>query len=182
VKTRLIIVGGSPGSGKTTRANRLKHEFGFPLFSKDTFKDALMDVSLPADRPASSRIGLFAWSAMYTALDAVLGTVPGAILEANFTHGYAEPNLTPRLARCSGLILHCVADRDTILARIRSRQNDPDRHAGHFDQDAIPDLLRILDVDGYRLDDLGVPVIEVDTSNDYRPGIDEILAAINAPA
>jgi hypothetical protein len=118
---------------------------------------------------------------MYTALDAVLGVVPGAILEANFTHGYAETNLAPRLERCSGLILSCIAERDTILARIRSRQNDPNRHLGHFDQDAIPDLLRILDVDGYRLDDLGVPVIEIDTSNGYRPGIAEILAAINTP-
>ena len=179
-KTLTIIVSGSSGSGKTTLANVLKQSLGYPLISKDLFKDVLMDVWPPVDRTESKRVGAAAWSVMYSALDAMIGSVPGVILEANFQRGTAEGELRPRLDQCSGILLHCTAPREQLLDRVQARQGDPERLAGHFDQQAIPDLLGLLDSDGYRLGDLGVPVIEVDTSDGYRPDLARIVSSIES--
>jgi ribosomal-protein-alanine N-acetyltransferase len=39
----IVVVAGSPGSGKTTLAKGIAVELGIPLISKDTIKEALFD-------------------------------------------------------------------------------------------------------------------------------------------
>ena len=54
--TDLMIILGSPASGKTTLARRLAAEFSVPCLCKDDIKEALFDVLGVADRAASKRL------------------------------------------------------------------------------------------------------------------------------
>jgi len=178
MNTRIIVVSGSPGSGKTSLVCKLGDELGVPVLSKDLFKDAMMDVAPPGNRQESSQLGHLAWAAFYAAVDSLNGTVPCLLLEANFHRDFAKRELLPRLRQGDAWNLHCEADRETIVQRIRARKDDPARHQGHFDQEAIPDLLRLLDQDAYRLDFPGISSLAVDTTNGYRPGFPAILTAM----
>ena len=44
----VVIVSGAPGSGKTTLAGEIGAHLGWPLFCRDTFKEAIMD-AIPVD-------------------------------------------------------------------------------------------------------------------------------------
>ena len=51
-----VLVGGWPGSGKTTLSSALPSELGVPHLSKDQVKEALMDATgAPSDVEASRR-------------------------------------------------------------------------------------------------------------------------------
>ena len=175
MKTQLIIVSGASASGKTQLSEYLRDELKFPLLTKETFKETLMDVWPPANREETVKIGEGTWPLLFTAIEMLVDYVPGLIAEANFQTGFTEPRIEPYLSRCECILIYCHADRETTLARIESRKDDPDRHAGHFDQDALPTLFNLIEKGAYRLDLPGVPLIDVDTTDGYHPSINQIL-------
>jgi predicted kinase len=177
-KTRLIIVSGASASGKTKLSEFLRDELHVPLISKDVIKETLMDVWPPANREESTRIGEGTWPVLYATLDLLVGYVPGLIAEANFQTGYSEPSFRPLIEKSDTTLIYCFADKQTTIDRIKAREDDPDRHEGHFDQDALPILDDLIDKDAYRLDLPGVTRIDVDTTNDYHPSLPEILEQI----
>ncbi|WP_322921495.1 AAA family ATPase [Nocardioides renjunii] len=82
-----VLVGGWPGSGKTTLAGALASELDVPHLSKDAVKEALMDaVGPPSDVEASRRLGRMA-------VFALLGAARGcraAVIDSTW-YPYAEP-------------------------------------------------------------------------------------------
>lgn len=115
---------------------------------------------------------------MFTVVEMLVNHVPGLILEANFQTGFSEQKLEPLVSKSDAILIHCFADKQTTIDRIKAREDDPDRHAGHFDQDALPTLFDLIDQDAYRLDLPSVPLIDVDTTNGHDPPIIEIVARL----
>lgn len=82
-----VLVGGWPGSGKTTLSSALAAELGIPHLSKDVVKEALMDAAgAPADVEASRRLGR---AAVFALLGAAKGC-PAAVIDSTW-YPYAEP-------------------------------------------------------------------------------------------
>ena len=81
-----VLVGGWPGSGKTTLSRALAAELGMPLLSKDEVKEALMDaLGAPTDVEESRRLGR---AAVFAVLAAAQGC-PGAVVDSTW-YPYAE--------------------------------------------------------------------------------------------
>ncbi|MGI8405493.1 MAG: AAA family ATPase [Thermomicrobiales bacterium] len=177
-RTNLIIVSGSPGSGKTTLARKLGDALGFPVIARDAIKEVLMNGMPPASRQESMRLGGASWPMMYGVLDTLIGRVPGVIIESNFRRGISEPELVPRVNRCHAIVLHCTARWGTIESRIQARQGDPNRHQGHFDQVALVDVRRDFEKGQFDPLDLDLSSVVVETTDSYHPMFDDLVEII----
>lgn len=176
--TKLILINGSPGSGKTTLSRKIGQHFGFPVISRDALKEQLFATIPPDDRASSRQLGVVSWSLLYTVLDTLIEHVAGVIVDSNFSHGIAEPEVLPRLAKCSSAVVHCFAPWHVIEHRIKARQDDPSRHQGHFDQDALAEVKQAYHNGRYDALDLPVPTILISTIDGYAPEISDIMSTL----
>lgn len=176
----LAIVCGAPGSGKTTLARRLAGELRLPLLAKDDFKEALHDVLGAPDQAASQRLGLAALTLLRQTAARLLGTGVSVLVEANYQRGLAEPELRPLLGLAHGVQIHCGGDPSAIVLRYCERAARGERHAGHFDHDALPRLHGLLERGAYEPLDLDVPVLRADTTAaaEYVPDFTTIAAFV----
>lgn len=118
--TKLILISGSPGSGKTTLSREIAQHFGFPVISCDALKEQLFGTMPLDDRASSRQLGVTSWSLLYAVIDTLIEHVPDVIVDSNFSHGVAEPEVLPRLAKCSSAVVHYCASWHAIENRIKA--------------------------------------------------------------
>lgn len=186
MRTVCLFVGGTSGAGKTRLAQILGERLGWPVISRDDLKEVLLDAFAPSDRSDSARLGAPSWALMYRVLDRLIGRVPGVIVESNFRAGRSELELLARVESCDAIYVHCVADWETVAARLHARSADPTRHPGHFDAEAFPEVEANWAADAYHPMDLGIPVVVVrtdaGTADGYEPALDSLVGAIERRA
>lgn len=178
-RTKLIIIAGASASGKSHLADVLHEQTGFPLISKDHYKEAIMDVFPPESRKESENLGIASWKVLYVALEQLVEFVPGIVVEANFHSGYDNSTLQNLASKCDTTLVYCHTDVETTIKRIEARKDDPDRHSGHFDQDALPTVIEQIEKGVHRLKLDDVMMIDVDTTTDFVPSIEDVIAQIN---
>jgi predicted kinase len=159
-----VLVGGWPGSGKTTLSSALASELGVPHLSKDLVKEALMDaLGAPSDVEASRRLGR---AAVFALLGAARGC-PAAVVDSTW-FPYAEP-----LARSlPGPIVEvrCRVPREIARERYLRRVRDQ-RH--------LDDLRDEAELWGEEVAPLGLgQLLEVDTSG--AVDVAEVAAAVRS--
>ncbi len=174
----LAIVSGAPGSGKTSLARRLSGELRLPLLAKDDFKETLCELLGAPDQAASQRLGLAALALLRQTAGRLLAAGVSVLMEANYQRGLSEPDLRPLLELAHSVQIHCGGDPETIVRRYLDRAARGERHAGHFDAEALPRLRELLARGAYEPLDLGVPILRVDTTAPagYAPDFAAIAA------
>jgi len=145
-----VLVGGWPGSGKTTVARALAPELRLAYLSKDEVKEALMDcMGAPSTVEQSRRIGA---AAVHAVLRVARGC-PGAVIDSTWF-----PYSLPLVRDLAGPLVEvrCRIAADVARERYRRRVRD-ERHL---------DRLRTEDeLWGEDVPPLGVgPLVEVDTA------------------
>jgi len=127
----LMIILGSPASGKTTLAGRLSRELGLTLLCKDDVKEALFDVLGCPDREHSRRLSEASFTTLMRIARTQLVGGHSCIVEGNWRAMHA-PLLATLLAdtRAHPAQVWCCADPGEIVRRFTSRR----RHAGHLDR------------------------------------------------
>ena len=144
-----VLVGGPPGSGKTTLAGALAAELGLPLLSKDAVKEAL---GRPATVEDSRRLGRAAVHAVLTCAR----TAPGSVIDSTW-FDYARPLVARRAGPLSEV--RGVLAESEALRRCEARSAAG--RGGHLDAQRTLAELR----DPAHSRPLGVgPVLEVDTT------------------
>lgn len=152
VRGLFVLVGGWPGSGKTTLAGALADEMRLPLIAKDKIKEALADaLGRPADVSESQRLGRAAVQVMLR----VAQSCPGAVMDSTWF-----PEVRPLVMSLPGQVVQVRCTVPKELARTRYYRRAARRHEGHLD------LLRTEEeLWGSPSLPLGVgPIFEVDTT------------------
>lgn len=148
-----VLVGGWPGSGKSTVACALAAEMDLPLLAKDDIKETLADaLGAPPDVEASRRLGRAAVLVMLH----IAGRMPGGAVLDSTWFAYARP----AVESLPGPVveIRCVVPREVARARYMARSAT--RHGSHLDRMRTEDELW-----GRPFVPLGVgPLVDVDTA------------------
>jgi predicted kinase len=126
----LVIILGTPASGKTTLARRLGVDLGITCLCKDDVKEALFDVLGPADRQGSRRFSEASFAALLRLARTQLGAGQSCLVEGNWrpTHAAAVLQVQNQTGARVAQIC-CRTQPQEIARRFMSRT----RHAGHLD-------------------------------------------------
>jgi predicted kinase len=178
----LIIVNGAPASGKSSLAESLGEQLGFPTITRDAIKESLVDSLGAPDETTLHELGAAAYSVLSVIVDRLLQAGVSIVIESNFSHGVGERDLLPFLQRARAMQIICEAPADVLVDRYRERDEQGERHPGH--QEATPETLEDLEtsiVDGrYDPLKLDIPLIRVDTTDGFDPTIEELVAMVQS--
>src|SRR5688572_15868273 len=162
---RLVIVGGAPATGKTTLALALGTSLGLPVLTKDDIKEALAEPFATGDRDWSRKLGVAAYSVLFTVAERVLAAGHGLILETNFRSGISEAPLNA-LARVAPTVVIVCRVADTLRRKRFEDRAARGRHRVHIDGAVLDEWN---DDDSEFLIDIGTPRLVVDTTDGYAP-------------
>jgi predicted kinase len=182
-KPVLAVVSGPPGTGKTTLAHTIARAAGCPAIIRDEIKQGLV-LSTPGHRAGGDDpLNIPALHAFFGVLETLVRAGVTLVAEAAFQDRVWTPRLLPLTAHADLRIIRCTVDAATAGERIAARAGRDPHRAAHGDRDLLDAVAagrHTLDAfDDIRMD---VPLLTVDTSDGYRPGIGDITAFVTATA
>lgn len=177
-RPRLLVVTGRPGSGKTTLAHRLAGRIFCPALCRDELKEGWCHtLNQPhAALPPGANLRIF--DAFREAMALFLRHGITLVAEAAFQHKLWQPALEPLAASADIRIIVCQVDAALARERLVVRGlAEPRREQCHREMVGTaagePVVPPLSDYDPPRLP---FPTLTVDTTADYRPPLDEVLA------
>ena len=173
----LVVVSGPAGSGKTTLAHRLASALGCPAICRDEIKEGMVHaaqgfVAAPGDELTGRTLPVF-----FGVLDLLLRAGVTTVAEAAFQDKVWRPRLESLTGLARLRIVHCIVDPGLTFERSRRRRRETPSRRAHADPDDAAEHAR-----AHRAFDrvsMDAPYLEVDTTDGYRPSLDEIVAFIN---
>jgi predicted kinase len=178
--SRVVIVNGLPGVGKTTLARQIATALGWPLMTKDMYKESLFDTLGWSDRAWSRQLSQASMALVMMWVRAEVLAGRDCVVEANFESDRDTPRLLAAIADCDVVWVQVlvVCDGATLWERHQQRGADGSRHPGHQEAAVAVELRERL-LEG-RVAPLLLPgtLIEVDTTDWQRVSLPAVLQKI----
>jgi predicted kinase len=173
-----VVVNGPAGCGKTTIAHLLATALTCPAVCRDEIKEG-MARSVPDFAPEpGDELTRRTFSAFFDVLRLLLERGVTVVAEAAFQDHVWTPNLAPLAALAEFRVVQCHTD--PASARRRIAEHTAKRQV-HTDSALLAALER---GDQYFSDfrrvSIEAPTIDVDTTDGYKPTIDEVVAFIDS--
>ncbi|HTK17516.1 MAG TPA: AAA family ATPase [Acidimicrobiia bacterium] len=171
-----MVVSGPAGCGKTTLAHRLAAALACPAICRDEIKEGMAQTANDYAPEAGDELARRTLSAFFDVLRLLLERGITVVAEAAFQAHVWTPNLVP----LSGLAEICVVQCHTDPATARHRVAG---HAATRRAHADKALLAELEAGDryfaeFRRVAMEAPTISVDTTDGYKPTIDEIVTFV----
>ena len=147
-RTRLVVVGGAPGTGKSTTARGLCAATGYSLLTSDEVRKDLAGISHNQHAFARLGEGIYepsmsdrVYAELIARAQTLLGVGESVVIDASWTTGEsrARARTAADFAHAEIVEFRCVLDPDVAAARIERRLAD-----GNDLSDATPEIARRL--------------------------------------
>ncbi len=179
-KPLLIVVTGSAASGKTTIAHILSNKICCPLLSRDEFKEGYLNTLGVNHNQLDNSVDWNIYDTFFEAINLLISRGISIIIEAAFQDKLWRPKLLPLLEKTEIKIIICRTNPDLIKSRFTKRFSDnPNREKFHGDKSISlsKERLAIL-TEVYEPVNIDAPTLCVDTTDNYKPSIEEITKFI----
>lgn len=179
----LVLVSGKPGSGKSTLAQRLAAQdiLWLPLLSLDAIKTGVAE-TLQVAAEDTARWPVLTGTAVavfYATITQFLRAGVSLIAEHSFRRGLSERGLQPSTQLARIVNVYCQTSPAEAHRRFveRERARRPNRQPIRGAQLPLEHMARgTFDWDAFDPLDLDVPTLLVDTTREYAPDLDTIVA------
>jgi predicted kinase len=182
-RPRLIVVSGPPASGKTTLAHVLARAIRCPAICRDELREGMMNtrggVASPGDEVAGQ-----VYQTYFEIIALLVSREVTLVVEAAFQYPLWFRGLEPIQAGVDMRIVQCRVSLELMRERAARRLGqDPRRGQFHPDGAFLAELERgDVAIESWNLGPLGAPTLTVDTSDGYRPSLEDVAAFAQAPA
>ena len=179
-KPLLIVVTGSPASGKTTLAHILADKINCPLISRDQLKEGLVNTLNLTHNQLDKSVDFHVYDTFFETIDLLVSKQISIVIEAAFQDKLWRPKLLNLLDKADIKIIVCKANAGLIKTRFSNRlSNNPDREKYHGDQSVSLSKEQFTSmIENYKPVSIDVATLQVDTTNNYNPAIEEIIKFI----
>jgi predicted kinase len=181
----VVVVTGYPATGKTSLAEHLARDLGFPLVYKDMIKEQLFDVLGTGDADWSHLLGRASMAVLYAQMRAILGAGVGVVAEANFDAELGGRDLRAVLREFEVPVCQVVlqAAPDELVRRAKERAEKGERHPGHNEQYVIAELEKMV-ATPYQAPDVPGECFQVDVTDldnvDFSAVTERVRKALTA--
>jgi len=179
------------GSGKTTLAHAIASAVGCPAVCRDEIKEGMVHalggatafVPGPGDELTAKTLPVF-----FGVLEVLLSAGVTTVAEAAFQDRVWRPRLEPLLGLAQLRIVYCAVDARVAFRRALRRAHDNPLRRAHADpapedaEDPRAEARYRVAHRAFSPISLDAPRLRVDTTDGYRPGLDQIVAFVNRPA
>ena len=175
----LIVVGGTPATGKSTLAASIADDLSLPMFSKDVLKETLFDAlvdgpEMSASPELSQTISDLALASLLSIATELVSRKVGMVLEADFRPNDGQRLFAPFLNSTMMRQVHCTVEERELEERHLERTEEGNRHPVHVD-----DLEKVkihLEAGDFEPLWLPIPLLSVNTTDGYHPSFEKIVA------
>ena len=176
-KPLLIVITGRPASGKTTLAHHLSRQVNLPLLSRDEIKEGYITTTGIHHNNLDSSVDLYVYETFFQTIDLLITQGVSIMAEAAFQHKLWQPKLSGFLNKADIKIIVCTTAPQLAKTRFADRLlNEPGRKTFHGEKPIIsPNDKTALLIEQYENISMEVPTLQVDTTNNYNPGIDVMV-------
>ncbi|HET7118841.1 MAG TPA: AAA family ATPase [Hanamia sp.] len=179
-KPLLLVVTGSAASGKTTLAHILSKKINCPLISRDELKEGYINTLGVQHSQLNHSVDRNIYDTFFGTIDLLVSKEISIIAEAAFQDKLWRPKLLNLLDKAEIKIIICKTNPDLVKSRFISRFSDnPNREKFHGDKSISLSKERFaLLTEIYEPVNISMPTLCVDTTDNYKPGIEEIIIFI----
>jgi len=175
-KPLLVVITGRPASGKTTLAHILSKDIKLPLLSRDEPKEGYINAMGVHHNNVGNSVDWHIYETFFQTINLLISQGVSLIIEAAFQHKLWKYRLPDFLEKADVRIIVCEINPALAKMRFTNRlSNDPNREKFH--EDKSDEKLASL-IEAYERINIDTPMLAVDTSDNYYPGLEKIVSFI----